>query len=439
MNRSILKLAIPNIISNISIPLLGFVDLVLIGRLGNEIFIGAIALGGMIFNILYWGFGFLRMGTTGLTAQAFGENNNSESSVILSRSMFIAIAGGFLLIFLQLPIRYFSLILVNGSEVVEGLASQYFSIRIYAAPATLGLFVLTGWFLGMQNARIPMIITVVLNILNIIFNYIFIYVFDLKSDGVAWGTLIAQYLGLLLALYFLLKKYPEFTKGWKLKIILEVNELKKFFKINLDIFIRTLCLIIVFTFFTSKSASTNDSILAVNTILMQFFFIFSYLTDGFAYAAEALTGKFIGGGNKRDLKIMIRNLFYWGAGLSLLFSIIYLFFGNQIVSIMTNNKDLLDIADKYIFWVALIPIISFASFLWDGIYIGATASAAMRNTMLISTFAVFFPVYFGLRGFFDNHTLWIALLLFLAARGISQTIIAGKVILIPDRNKKPGS
>ncbi|RLD60036.1 MAG: MATE family efflux transporter, partial [Bacteroidetes bacterium] len=269
MNKKILNLAIPNIISNITIPLLGMVDLSVLGHLDSEIYIGAIAIGGMIFNFLYWGFSFLRMSTSGFTAQSYGRKNFKESAILLSRALLVALVGSVFLIALQKPIGLFSFFIINGSKEVEALASQYYYIRIYAAPATLSLYALIGWFVGMQNTKTPMIIAIVINVVNIALDLIFVFAFNMKSDGVALGTVIAQYSGLFIALVLFYKYYKRFIKYWNYRAMIKLSEIKKFFIVNKDIFIRTLCLIIVFSFFTTESANTNNSILAVNTLLLQ--------------------------------------------------------------------------------------------------------------------------------------------------------------------------
>ena len=404
------------------------VDLSVLGHLNSDVYIGAIAIGGMIFNFLYWGFSFLRMSTSGFTAQSYGNRNFKESANILSRALIVALVGSLFLIALQKPIGILSFHIINGSKEVESLAAQYYYIRIYAAPATLSLYAFIGWYIGMQNTKTPMIIAITINIVNIILDLIFVFVFNMKSDGVAWGTVIAQYSGLIIAVIFFYKYYKRFIKYWNYRAMIKINEIKKFFMVNKDIFIRTLCLIIVFSFFTTESANTNNSILAVNTLLLQFLLLFSYFIDGFAYAAEALTGKFIGANNKIKLKTAINYLFKWGFGLSIPFSIIYLIFGKNILYLLTNNIKIINMSTSYIYWVAFIPIISFAAFLWDGIYVGATASKAMRNTMLLSTLIFFFPVYFLFRETIGNHSLWLAMLLFMASRSISQTILAKKYI-----------
>ena len=428
MNKKILRLAIPNIISNITIPLVGMVDLAILGHLESEIYIGAIAIGGLIFNELYWGFGFLRMGTSGFTAQAYGKRDFSEVTALLGRALIVALGGAAFLIIMNGPIGWLSFKVINGSQEVEALAREYYNIRIFAAPATIGLYALTGWFIGMQNTRFPMIIAIVVNVLNLVFNLYFIYVAGMKSDGVAWGTLLAQYSGLILGIFLFWRYYRKLLKYWSTKVLLQVDAIKRFFLVNRDIFIRTLCLIFVFTFFTSQSAATDDTILAVNTILLQFFMLFSFVADGFAYAAEALIGRFIGAKNYKAMLRSIRLLFMWGLFISIPFTVAYAFWGDQFLFILTDNAKVIEASKPYLIWILFVPLAGFPSFLWDGIYIGATASKGMRNTMLIATFLVFVPVFFATRNSMENHGLWLALILFLVARGASQTFLAKKHI-----------
>ncbi|BDD04206.1 MATE family efflux transporter [Aureibacter tunicatorum] len=424
MNKQILKLAIPNIISNISIPLLGLVDIALLGRLDSEIYLAAVALGTTIFNILYWSFGFLRMGTTGLTAQAFGASNFQEQQALLIRSIFLAIAIGLSLILFQKPIESIAFNLLEGDQSIHNVAKSYFLIRIYAAPATIALYSLQGWFIGMQNTKYPMLITLTSNILNIAFSALFIYYYKMNADGAALGTLIAQYFSLILGIFLLKNKYSTHLKSIpNTAKLLNKKELSIFFKINKDIFLRTLCLIAVFTFFTSKSAYYGSIALAGNTILLQFTYFFSYLIDGLAYAAEALTGKYLGANDHKNLTRSIKKLFAWGFVLSLSFSLIYFIAGNSIINLLTTNKLVIDYSQDFLIWVMLIPLISYPSYLWDGIYIGMTASKEMLTSMFFSSFIVFFPLYFLTTDYLDAHSLWLSFTAFLLARGLYQTIL----------------
>ncbi|HEY9114666.1 MAG TPA: MATE family efflux transporter [Bacteroidales bacterium] len=418
MNRQILHLSIPNIITNITVPLLGLVDMAMMGHLGDPVYIGAVALGVTIFNVIYSSFAFLRMGTSGFTAQAFGANSKIDISLILYRSLLVGFLLALLLILLQYPIQWAAFHLLDGSEEVKLLAKEYFFIRIFAAPATLGLYALYGWYLGLQNARIPMVIAITVNIVNIGLNFFFIYYLKMNSNGVALSSVFAQYTGLLLALFFLLKKYRDFLQPIKMAIVLKTQELKRFFRVNSDIFIRTLLLILVLAFFTSRSARMGDDILAVNSLLFQFFFIFSYFADGFAFAGEALTGKVKGAGDMGSLRETVKYLFYWGWGASLLFMLAFIVGIQPLMHLMTDNQELIHLSYDYRFWIFLLPLTSGAAFIWDGIYIGVTASKAMRNTMIVASLVVFLPAYFLTYQSMGNHSLWLALNLFMLSRGL---------------------
>lgn len=405
-------------------------DLAILGHLASspEGYIGAIALGGMIFNFIYAIFSFLRMGTTGFTAQAFGAGNMKESGLIFGRSMMVALAGGILLILCQFPIDWFTFRVIESSATVEALASEYFYIRIWAAPATLGLYAIFGWFLGMQNAKIPMFLAILINVINIGANYLFVYGFGLRSDGVAWGTLIAQYIGFTTGIILFLRYHRDKLKQWSFRAMLQMQALRRFFIVNRDIMIRTILLILAFSFFTTSSASMGDEYLVVNTLLLQFLFLFSYFLDGFAYAAESLAGKFFGAGNLQDLKKFTRYIFIWGGLISIPFSIIYLIAGPYILYILTDKADVIANASPYLPWLALVPLVSFVAFIWDGIFTGCTATAAMRNAMIIATLLVFLPLNYLLAKPLGNHGLWLALMVFLVARSIIMTLYAPKAI-----------
>ena len=429
MNRDILKLAAPNIISNITIPLLGLIDLALMGHLTSEVYIGAISLGTVIFNFIYWSFGFLRMSTSGFAAQAFGEKKPAEQITILGRALIVSTLIALIILALQSPVAWLSFKAIGGSPEVEMLANEYFRIRVWAAPAALGLFVFSGWFLGMQNARYPMIIAIISNIANILLSVFFVFVLEMKSAGVALGTALSQYIGLLLALYLFSRKYLHLLPFFKMKAATNLNKMASFFRVNTDIFIRSFCIILVFTFFTSKSASTNDTILAVNSLLIQMLLFFSFFIDGFAFAGEALVGKFIGAREFSQLKKVVKLLFIWGTGLAVMFVVIYFSGINFILKLLTSQEEVISGAQPYIIWVIFIPLASFSSFIWDGIYIGATASKSMRNALLASAFLVFAPIYYLLHPVWGNHALWLAMSLFMFARGAIQTFLYPKAIL----------
>ena len=421
-------MAIPNIVSNISIPLLAMVDLGLMGHLGSEKYIGAVALGGMLFSFIFWAFGFLRMGTSGFTAQAYGQRNLAETGNILIRSVVTAFGAGFLLILMQLPLGWVAFRLVDGSSQVESLAQQYFAIRIYSAPATLFIYAVIGWFIGMQNAKLPMILAISVNLLNVLLSLLFIKVFAMDSNGVAWANVISQYGGLLLGMYLLSFYWRKIGKKIVVADALNREALLRFIHVNKDIFIRTLCLIFTLSFFTTQSANTSDTILAVNTLLFQFFYFFSYFVDGFAYAAEALAGKYIGSSDNGMLKKVIRKLFVWGAAIAGVFTLVFLFAGGSILNLLTNNPNIILAAKPYMFWVVLFPIITFSAFIWDGIYVGATASKAMRNSMLVITLLIFLPAYYLSQPIIGNNGLWLALMLFMGARGLFLCLMARKAV-----------
>lgn len=422
MNKQILRLAIPNIISNLTVPLLSSVDTALVGHLDKIYYLGAIAVGGMIFNFIYWGFGFLRMGTTGLTAQAYGNKNDSESILILTRAFILALFASIILILAQDIITYFSFLLFDTTPEVEKYSRIYFNIRIYAAPATLGLYAFSGWFLGMQNAKYPLILAGVTNSLNVVFNIVFLKVFNMNVDGVALGTVCANYIGLFLAIFLFFKCYKKIINPITIKSIINLTALKKFFAINRDIFIRTLVLIFAFTFFIAKSAESGEIILAVNTILINLWHIMAYGIDGFAFAAESLIGKYFGAKDRFNLKKAVRYSFIWGIGLGLGFSLFYGIFAQPILEIFTNKEQIILLAMSFMIWIIFAPIFSSFCYIWDGIFIGATAGPAMRNGMLISLLIFFFPVYYFARNIFGNHSLWMALTIFMIARGLTLTI-----------------
>ena len=391
MNRSILKLAIPNIISNITIPLLGLVDMILMGHLESATYIGAIALGGTIFSVLYSFFSFLRAGTTGFTAQALGSNNTTEIIYSLYRAVCIGIPITLIILMLQKPIAKLSALLLDGSDEVKALAMNYFYVRIWAAPPNILLYCLNGWFVGMQNTKIPMFIAILVNVMNIIFSVIFVLLLNQNVTGVALGTVLAQYCGLLLAIVLLIKNYKSYFVKINKEILFDLSKIKHFFKINSDLMIRSFLLIISIAFFTNQSAKLGDNILAINMILLQSFYIFSYFTDGFAYAGEALVGKFVGSKDKKNLSKVIRLLLLWGFSISIPFTILYAIFPSTCVKIISDNPNILTDVKPYYIYMILIPIITFAAFIWDGIYIGATASKAIRNTMIIASIFVFLP------------------------------------------------
>lgn len=424
MNRQILRLAIPNIISNLSVPLLGAVDTAVVGRLEHVYYLGAIAVGSIIFDFIFWGFGFLRMGTTGMVAQAYGAQQERKTRIILFRVLIVAAVSSAFILLVQYPIIEASLYLVNASPEVEEYTRLYYHIRIFAAPATLALFGLNGWFLGMQNSTYPMIITIFLNIVNIILNLVFVFRYNMTVDGVATGSLVASFLALGLAVILYKKKYGGVKLNIRWDELIETEELKKFFSVNRDIVIRTLCLIFSYAFFTAKSAEMGDVVLAANTILLQMWYISSYGTDGFAYAAESLVGRFKGAKDEQQLKAAVKANMMWGLGLGLLGTVTYALFDTEIIALFTNKENVIAVAMTVVIWLIAAPLVNSVCFIWDGVYIGATATGAMRNSMLIATLAVFIPVYYLAEPIAGIHALWMAMTAFMVARGVILTIYA---------------
>ena len=427
INKRILQIAVPSIISNITVPLLGLIDVTIVGHLGAAAYIGAIAVGGMLFNIIYWIFGFLRMGTSGMTSQAYGKHDLDEVARLLLRSVGVGLLIAIILVTLQYPIRKLAFTFIQTTEEVERLATLYFRICIWGAPAMLGLYGFAGWFIGMQNSRFPMYIAITQNIVNIAASLCFVYLFHMKVAGVAWGTLTAQYAGFLMALLLWRRYYGGLKKHVAWHEVLKKEAMLRFFQVNRDIFLRTLCLVIVTLFFTSAGAAQGEIVLAVNTLLMQLFTLFSYIMDGFAYSGEALVGKYVGANNQLALCRTVRQLFIWGVGLSTGFTLLYFFGGKSFLGLLTNEISVIREAENYFYWVLAIPLTGFAAFLWDGIFIGATATRQMFYSMLVAS-SSFFLVYYSLHEWMGNHALWLAFIVYLSLRGIMQAALSRKIL-----------
>lgn len=427
INKRILQIAVPSIISNITVPLLGLIDVTIVGHLGAAAYIGAIAVGGMLFNIIYWIFGFLRMGTSGMTSQAYGKHDLDEVARLLLRSVGVGLLIAIILVALQYPIRKLAFTFIQTTEEVERLATLYFRICIWGAPAMLGLYGFAGWFIGMQNSRFPMYIAITQNIVNIAASLCFVYLFHMKVAGVAWGTLTAQYAGFLMALLLWRRYYGGLKKHVAWHEVLKKEAMLRFFQVNRDIFLRTLCLVIVTLFFTSAGAAQGEIVLAVNTLLMQLFTLFSYIMDGFAYSGEALVGKYVGANNRLALYRTVRQLFIWGVGLSTGFTLLYFFGGKSFLGLLTNETSVIRETGNYFYWVLAIPLTGFAAFLWDGIFIGATATRQMFYSMLVAS-GSFFLVYYSLHEWMGNHALWLAFIVYLSLRGIMQATLSRKIL-----------
>ena len=396
INRDILKLALPSILANITVPIVGMVDVAVAGHLSTSAatMIGGIAIGSMLFDLLYWNFGFLRVGTGGLAAQAYGRGDRAECARVLTRSLGIALSCALLLIAIQWLFVKAAFVFVDCTPQVQELASRYFFIRIWAAPATLSLMALKGWLIGMQDSVSAMATDLTVNGMNILMSIVLALGLSIGGGhyegmgfpGVAAGTVVAQYSGLLVALVLLLAKYRRSTLSTigraDLHGIFKGDQMRRFMTMNADLFVRSLCFIAIYIGFTVISARYGDTLLAVSSILMKLLMIFSYFTDGFAYAGEALVGRYIGAGDHGMYKESVKWTFIWSMSIALIFMGIYHFAGVPMLKMMTSDAVVVDASREYLPWLLLMPIVGCAAFTWDGIYIGATASRQMRDSML---------------------------------------------------------
>lgn len=420
-NKQILQIALPSIVSNITVPLLGLVDVAIVGHMGDAVYIAAVAVGSMVFNLIYWLFAFLRMGSSGLTSQALGRRDLEEVVRLLVRSMTIAMGIALLLLLLQLPIRTMMLGFIDPTPDVMPLAYDYFDIVILGAPAMMGLYGLTGWYVGMQNARIPMLISIMQNVANILISLFLVYGLGMKISGVALGTVIAQYAGLAAGLLLLWRCYGRLRKYFVVKGLFVRDAMMRFFSVNRDIFFRTLCLVAVNLYFTSAGAKYGAVILSVNTVLMQLYLLFSYFMDGFAYAGEALCGRFYGAGNKVAFAETLRWLMGWGLLMTIIYTLLYILGGDWIVGMLTDEPQVLAAMQDYIWWAWVIPAAGMLAFVWDGVYIGITATRGMLVSLFVSALS-FFAVYFLFHAQLGNHALWLAQIVYLFMRGAVQTV-----------------
>lgn len=427
-NKEILKIALPSIVSNITVPLLGLVDVTIVGHLGAAAYIGAIAVGGMMFNVTYWIFGFLRMGTSGMTSQALGRRDFREVTRLLARSLGIAFAVAAALILLQKPLLAAALAIMQPTEEVARLTAIYFNTLIYGAPAMLGLFSLSGWFIGMQNSRSPMAVAIVQNIVNICASTFLVFGCGMKVEGVALGTLTAQYAGFIMAAALYWKHYRRLRTYFSWQGVWRRDDMRRFFSVNRDIFLRTLCMVSVMLFFTSAGSWQGEVVLAVNTLLMQFYLLFSYVMDGFAYAGEALAGRYYGARNGAALRSTVGHLFLWGLGMAVAFTAVYGFGGDAFLSLLTDEPSVVAASHTYYYWALAIPLAGMAAFVWDGVFIGCTMTRGMLVSMALAA-ATFFILYYALRGSLANHGLWIAFIAYMAVRGLAQTFIFRKARL----------
>ena len=430
INRDILRLAIPSILANITIPLVGIVDTAIVGHLSDAAAIGGIAIGTMLFDLLYWNFGFLRIGTSGLTAQAYGADNLSECRKLLTQSLTIALMGAAVIWAIQWFFVTAVLAIVPCSAEVETVAKNYFFVRIWAAPATLMLFAFKGWFIGMQDTKSPMAVDILVNVVNMLASYFLAVHTPLGIVGVAWGTLIAQYCGLLLAVAILLFRYSDIQvfrySDWC--AAMRWPQMRRFMTLSGNLVIRSLCFMVVYVGYTYLAGTHGDIELAVSSIMMKLFMFFSFFVDGFAYAGEALVGKAYGENNQSPISNdqspigpIVRALFNWSIGVGLLFTLFYALTGRANIEMMTNDADVITASTRYIGWLIAMPLISTLAFMWDGIYVGATAGKQIRNSMIWAAvcFVVGYAATYRLVG---AQALYIAYFAHLIVRAVYLTI-----------------
>jgi MATE family multidrug resistance protein len=416
----ILRIALPAIVTNITVPLLGLVDAAIVGHMGAAAYIGAIAVGSMIFNLVYWVFGFLRMGTSGMTAQALGRRDLGATVLLLTRSCQIAAGLAAAVLLLQWPLRELMLWFIGPTADVRPLAVTYFNIVVWGAPASFGLFALNGWFIGMQNSRSPMLVSILQNVVNIAASLLLVYGLGLKVEGVALGTVIAQYAGLTTALFLLWRNYRRLWHHKGASLAADLVSPAAFFRVNRDIFLRTLFLVAVNLYFTAAGARQGATILAVNTLLMQLYLLFSYFMDGFAYAGEALGGRYWGAHKLPAYHGLVRRLFGWGIMMTTLFTLVYVVGGMPFLRLLTDEPGVVEASSDFVWWAWLVPAAGVAAFVWDGIFIGTTRTSGMLQSSLVAA-VVFFLVVWLLMPVMGNHGLWLAMILYLAVRGVVQT------------------
>lgn len=429
LNSQILRLAIPSILANITIPLVGLVDTAIVGHIANATAIGGIAIGTMLFDLLYWNFGFLRVGTSGMTAQAFGRGDRVECARLLSQSVGIALIGAALIWLIQWLFVNLVLLLVPCSPEVASFAREYFFIRIWAAPATLSLMAFKGWFIGMQDTVSPMITDILVNVVNMAVSYVLAVYTPMGALGVALGTVIAQFTGLTAAIVLLLTKYRQLWQGLSpVRLAFDGQGMRRLLSLNGNLFVRSLCFMVVYVGFTSLASKYGDVELAVSTIMMKLFMLFSYFVDGFAYAGEALVGKYIGWNqepgvrsqDKSDVSRVVRLLFAWSLGVGVLFTLIFALWSGGFYHAMTSDTTVLARLTDYTAWLIAMPIVSTLAFMWDGVYAGATAGKQIRNAMIYAALA-FVIGYLATYPYLDVISIYIAYFAHLAARVLYLT------------------
>lgn len=429
-HRAIWAIALPLIISNITVPLLGMVDTAVVGHLDSAVYLGAVAVGATIFNFLYTGMNFLRMGTTGITAQALGQGDNDELRTVLAQVLAIALVIAAALLLLRAPVGRLAMALIDPSTDVATEAVAYYNIRIWSAPAALSNFALIGWFIGMHNARAPLIMMIATNIINITLDILFVVYLGMQTEGVALASVIADYTGFAVGLALVAGLLRARPGRWRRERFFDPARVRRLFAVNSNLLVRTLALMFSFAFLTAMSARQGDLVLAANAILLNLQHVMAYALDGLANAAEALVGRAIGEQKREQLRRAIHNTRLWSGLAAGAMSLAYLAGGWLIIRALTDIETVRATAMLYLPWLIVSPVVSVWSFLYDGVYVGATLAREMRNTMLFSTFAVFVPAWYLLQPL-GNHGLWLSFLLFMAARGAAMHWLLPRKLALP--------
>ncbi|MDO4511441.1 MAG: MATE family efflux transporter [Bacteroidales bacterium] len=424
MNREILRIAVPAIVTNVTIPLLGLLDTAIAGHLdggSGATYIGAVAVGAMMFNLIYWNFGFLRMGTSGLTAQAFGRGDKAEAGRVLQHATALGLLIALAIIALQWPLQWITLLAIGPSEEVRSLALTYFYIGVWGAPPTLMMMGIKGWMLGMQDSRRPMVISIGVNVLNIALSVVAVFGLGMGFKGIIVGTVVAEWIGLAYSTWLLRRHYTHYIKGINLAQALRFEGAGRFFKVNSHIFARSTMMMLQALFFTAAGARSGDMTLAVNTLILQMAILFSYFMDGIAFAGEAVAGKYCGRGDVASEHSCVRHLFGWAAVLTAATALLYAIFPQEIFSLLTNDGSVVEHALHYRWWCAAVPVAGMAAYVWDGVFIGLTRTREMMLAVGIAL-AAFLLAYYLLPTTMGNHALWLAYAIFLATRSMIQTV-----------------
>lgn len=426
-NRDVWRIALPMILSNITVPLLGMVDTGVTGHLDSEIYLAAVAIGATIFSVLYTGVNFLRMGTTGIAAQSFGAEDYTALRTSLGQAIAVALAIAAMLIALHQPLGAFAVSLVGDDPVIEALAREYFDIRIWSAPGTLVNYALIGWFLGTQNARVPFMIFLTINVTNIVLDLVFVLGLGMQIDGVALASVIAEYSGAAVGAAFVYGTLRRHPGDWLVNKLTQVREYAAFFSVNGNLFIRTMALMFTLTFITAQGARMGGTVLAANALLMNLQNLTAFALDGIAHAAEALVGRAIGAKRRDALEAAVRLTLRWSLWFALGLALVYVVLGPVLIRVLTDLEDVRDAALRYLPWLIASPLISVWSFLYDGVFVGATRAREMRNIMIASA-VVFLVAWFATTPW-DNDGLWFAFMVFLAARGLGMHVFYRRAVL----------